>query len=179
MRRERDTARLDQSLVARTDAIRLARAALVGGRLNPAADRRFNYARADRDYESALREAAVGMIGDDTAGVARRIAASTVREQLLAALADWSACATLESRRAWILEVARRADPEAWRDRARDPVVWADRTALATTARTASLSAQPPPFLVALGERLWALGGDGAAFLARVHRRIRMISGPP
>ena len=66
---------------------------LVGGRLNPAADRRFNYARADRDYESAFREAGVGAIGDDTAGVARRIAASTVREPLLAALADWSACA--------------------------------------------------------------------------------------
>ena len=170
MRRERDTARLDQSLVPRMDAIHLARAALVGGRLNPAADRRFNYARADRDYESALREAGVGKIGDDTASVVRRIAASTVREQLLAALADWSACATLESRRAWVLEVARRVDPEPWRDRARDPAVWADRTALATTARTASLSAQPVPFLVALGERLWALGGDGAAFLARVHQ---------
>ena len=26
------------------------------------------------------------------------------------------------------------------------------------------------PFLVALGERLWALGGDGTAFLARVHQ---------
>ncbi len=170
MRRERDPARRDQSLVARMDAIHLARATLVGGRFNPAADRRFNYARADRDYESAFREAGVGAIGDDTAGVARRIAASTVREPLLAALADWSACATLESRRAWVLEVARRVDPEPWRDRARDPVVWADRTALATTARTAPLSAQPVPFLVALGERLWDLGGDGADFLARVHQ---------
>ena len=144
--------------------------ALVGGRLNPAADRRFNYARADRDYESAFREAGVGAIGDDPEGVARRIAASTVREPLLAALADWSACATLESRRAWVLEVARRVDPEPWRNRARDPVVWADRTALATTARTAPLSAQPVPFLVALGERLWDLGGDGTDFLARVHQ---------
>ena len=86
MRRERDPARRDQSLVARMDAIHLARCTLVGGRLNPAADRRFNYARADRDYESAFREAGVGAIGDDTAGVARRIAASTVREPLLAAL---------------------------------------------------------------------------------------------
>ena len=152
------------------DAIHLDRATLVEGRFNPAAERRFNNARADRDYESAFREAGVGAIGDDTAGVARRIAASTVREPLLAALADWSACATVESRRAWVLEVARRVDPEPWRDRARDPVVWADRTALATTARTAPLAAQPAPFLVALGERLRDLGGDGTAFLARVHQ---------
>ena len=95
MRRELDPARRDQSLVARMDAIHLARGTLVGGRFNPAADRRFNYARADRDYESAFREAGVGAIGDDTAGVARRITASTVREPLLAALADWSACASL------------------------------------------------------------------------------------
>ena len=32
------------------------------------------------------------------------------------------------------------------------------------------MSAQPVPFLVALGERLWALGGDGADFLARVQQ---------
>ena len=116
IRRERDTARREQALAARTDAIQLARSSLVGGRLNPVADRRFNYTRADRDYESAFREAGVGAIGDDTAGVARRIAASTVRDPLLAALADWSACATLESRRVWVLEVARRIDPEPWRD---------------------------------------------------------------
>ena len=151
------------------DAIHLARSSLVGGRLNPAADRRFNYARADRDYESAFRDAGVGAIGDDTEVVARRIAASTVREPLVAALADWSACTTLESRRAWVLEVAQ-SRPGPWRDRARDPVAWADRTALATTARTAPLSAQPVPFLVALGERLWALGGDGTDFLAQVRQ---------
>ena len=32
------------------------------------------------------------------------------------------------------------------------------------------MSAQPVPFLVALGERLWELGGDGSDFLARVHQ---------
>ena len=86
MRRERDLARRDQSLVARLDAIHLARATLVEGRFNPAADRRFNNARADRDYESAFREAGVGAIGDDPADVARRIAASAVRQPLLVAL---------------------------------------------------------------------------------------------
>ncbi len=43
-----------------------------------------------------------------------------------------------------------------------------DRTALAELAQTAPVTGQPVPFLVALGERLWDLGGDGTAFLARV-----------
>ena len=179
IRRELDPARRNQSLVARMDAIHLARGTLVGGRLNPAADRRFNYARADRDYESAFREAGVGAIGDDTAVVARRITASTMREPLLAALADWSACASLESRRAWVLEVARRVDPEPWRDRARDPVVWADRAALATTARTAPCRRSRCPS--------WSHWGSGCGTWAVTEptswrgcsRRIRTISGPP
>ena len=83
MRRERELARRDQSLAARLDAIRLARAAILGGRFNPAADRRFNNARADREYESAFHEAGVGATGDDPADVARRVAASSVRQPLL------------------------------------------------------------------------------------------------
>ncbi len=169
-RRERDLARRDQSLAARLDAIRLARATILGGRFNPAADRRFNNAQADRAYGSAFREAGVGVMGDDPADVARRVAASSVRQPLLVALGDWAVCAGLEIRRAWVLEVARRVDPEPWRDRARDPAAWANGAALAAMARTAPVSAQPPPFLVALGERLHDMGGDGMDFLARVHQ---------
>ena len=66
--------------------------------------------------------------------------------------------------------MARRADPDAWRDRVRDPAAWGDRTALAALARTAPVAEQPVPFLVALGERLQDLGGDGTAFLARVQQ---------
>ena len=122
------------------DAIHLNRATLVEGRFNPAAERRFNNARADRDYESAFREAGFGAIGDDPAGVAARIAASAAREPLVAALDDWAICAADERRRAWVLGVARKADPDAWRGRARDPAAWADRTALAELARTAPVA---------------------------------------
>ena len=152
------------------DAIHLDRAVLVEGRFNPAAERDFNNARADRNYESAFREAGFGAIGEDPASVAARISASTARQTLVAALGDWAICAADERRRAWILGVARKADPDVWRDRARDPSAWADRTALAELARTAPVASQPAPFLVALGERLHDLGGDGTAFLARVHQ---------
>ena len=170
IRRERDRARREQALVARLDAIHLDRATLVEGRFNAVAERRFNNARADRNYESAFREAGFGAIGDDPAGVAARIAASAARRPLVAALGDWAICAADEHRRAWLLGVAQKADPDAWRGRARDPAAWADRTALAELARTAPVAGQPAPFLVALGERLHDLGGDGTAFLARVHQ---------
>ena len=170
VRRERDRARREQALAARVEAIHLNRATLVEGRFNAVAERRFNNARADRDYESAFREAGFGAIGDDPAGVAARIAASAVRQPLVAALGDWAICAADERRQASVLGVARKADPDAWRGRARDPAAWADRTALAELARTAPVAGQPAPFLVALGERLHDLGGDGTAFLARVHQ---------
>ena len=171
MRREQDSAGRDQSLVARMDTIHLARSSLVGGRLNPVADRRFNYARADRDYESAFREAGVGAIGDDAEGVARRIAASTVREPLLAALADWSACATPRESPGVGPRGGAESRPGALaRPRPRSRCCGPTAPRSPRLARTAPLSAQPVPFLVALGERLWALGGDGTEFLARVHQ---------
>ncbi len=170
VRRERDRVLREQALVAWADAIHLNRATLVEGRFNPAAERRFNNARADRDYESAFREAGFGAIGDDPAGVAALIAASSARQPLLAALGDWAICAADDRRRAWILDVARKADPDAWRGRARDLAAWADRTSLAELARNAPVAGQPAPFLVAVGERLHDLGGDATAFLTRVHQ---------
>ena len=166
--------------MARLDAIHLNRATLVEGRFNPAAERRFNNERADRDYESAFREAGFGAIGDDLGGCGGD--GSRPRpcaEPLVAALDDWAICAADERRRAWVLGVAQKADPDAWRGRARDPAAWADRTALAELAHTAPMAGQPAPFLVALGERLHDLGGDGTTSSRGCTRRIRTISGPP
>jgi serine/threonine-protein kinase len=149
-------------LVARFDAIRLNRVTLVEGR--------FDDSRADRDYEDAFREAGLGEVHDDPEGVAARVRASAVRGALVAALDDWASCATDEDRRDWLLEVARRADPDAWRDRVRDPAVWRNRAALAELARTAPVAEQSVPLLVALGQRLRDAGGDATALLARVQR---------
>ena len=57
-----DQAHRDQEFVARLDAIRLNRAAVVDGR--------FNRAEADREYEVAFREAGLGEVGTDPAAVA-------------------------------------------------------------------------------------------------------------
>lgn len=170
IRRELDRAQREKRMVARADVIRLKRATLAEGRFNPAAERRFRNARADQDYESALRNAGLGTVGDDPETVAARIAASAARWPLVAVLDDWAVCAADGRRQAWILGVARSADPDAWRDRVRDPATWNDRTALAGLARTASVAGQPASVLSALGERLRDIGGDGTAFLARTHQ---------
>ena len=74
-------------------------------------------------------------------------------------------------RRDWVLRVARGADPDAWRDRVRDPAAWGDGAALAELARTAPVAEQPPTLLLALGERLHLAGGDGIGFLRRVQEQ--------
>ena len=67
--------------------------------------------------------------------------------------------------------VARRADPDPWRDRVRDPAAWRDGKALAELAPAAPLAEQPVPLLLALGERLTATGEDGVGFLRRVREQ--------
>ena len=89
----------------------------------------------------------------------------------MAALDDWAVCCTERIRRDWTLRVARGADPDAWRDRVRDPAAWEDAAALAELARTAPVAEQPPPLLLALGERLQLAGGDGIGFLRRVQKQ--------
>ena len=71
VRRERD--RVQFSGQTRLAAIHLDRATLALGRFNALAERRFNNARADRNYESAFRAAGFGAIGDDPAGVAAQV----------------------------------------------------------------------------------------------------------
>jgi serine/threonine protein kinase/Tfp pilus assembly protein PilF len=53
----------------------------------------------------------------------------------VAALDDWAYGAKSASRCAWLLAVARQADPDRWRNHFRDPKVWQDRQALQRLAR--------------------------------------------
>ncbi len=150
-------------LVARLDTIRLDRAIVVAGV--------FNRARSNRGYEREFR--AVGLGTDQAPGVvAARVAASPVQGALVAALDDWAVCTTDARRRAWLLEVARTADPDPWRDQVRDPRAWEDRAKLCKLAETAPVAKQSLQLLVALGERLQAHGGDADAvhFLRRVQQ---------
>src|SRR6185369_10935438 len=68
LRRRIDRADVELTLLARLDAARLTGSWSVGGKLA--------YARADDEYESALRDAGVWLPGDAPEDVADRIAAS-------------------------------------------------------------------------------------------------------
>jgi serine/threonine-protein kinase len=157
-------------LPLRLDAIHRGRLTWVEGRLNRAATARFSRAQAGCEYEVAFRGAGPGEPSDDPDAVAARMRASAVLPALVAALDDWASCCDDGPRRAWALRAARAADPDPWRDRARDPAAWGDPAALAELARTAPLADQPVSLLLALGERLQAAGGDGIGFVRRVQQ---------
>ncbi len=164
-----EEARRDQELLERLDTIHLNRFTLAEAEQGHPAQMHFNLARADRDYAGAFRDAGLGEPGDDPEAVAARVRASRWTAHLVAALDDWAVCVADPARQDWLLAVARRADPDPWRDRVRDPRAWRDGPALAALAREdGRLAGQSLPLLLALGERLSMTGEDGVGFLRRV-----------
>jgi serine/threonine-protein kinase len=133
-------------LVDRLQAIRRARG--FGG------DHDTQQPATDRAYEAAFATAGIGKVGEDTAEVARRIRDSNCRLALVAALDDWNYCVSAKPRLQWLLEVARAADPDPWRDRMRTPRLWNDASALQDLAATATLAEQPPTLLLMLAQLL-------------------------
>jgi tetratricopeptide (TPR) repeat protein/tRNA A-37 threonylcarbamoyl transferase component Bud32 len=158
-----DQARRDLDLVARLDAIRLKRATLVEGR--------FDTATAAPAYAAAFQEAGLGAVGEDTQQVAARVRGSAVRAELVAALDDWAAFQPLGPRLTWVLAVVRKADPDPWRDRVRDPRVWNNKRRLAWLARGARGELVPPRFRGLLGMHLQWLGGEAEALLRAAQER--------
>ncbi|WP_254511534.1 serine/threonine-protein kinase [Anatilimnocola floriformis] len=116
----------DLDLAARLDVFHLKGVeAIVGG---------IAFENYDKDFVEALRAAQIGTVGDNPEIVAQKIRQSAIREALIAAL-DWYAVVTQNmssERTIWMLDVARRADPDqsSWRLRARDPAVLKDWDAL-------------------------------------------------
>jgi tetratricopeptide (TPR) repeat protein/tRNA A-37 threonylcarbamoyl transferase component Bud32 len=156
-------ARADLALVRRLDAAHLKAATLVEGQLD--------FAGTERDYAAAFRQAQLGRLGDEMAVVAARVRASAVKAQLVAALDDWAYLTRSESRRAWLLAVARGADPDPWRDRFRDPKLWRDRQALERLARQAAVAQWSPQLVTALARVLAVQGIDAVPLLTAAQAR--------
>jgi tetratricopeptide (TPR) repeat protein len=168
LRRRLEVAQAELALVNRLDAIRQRRAMLVQGK--------FDTRTAEHDYAAAFREAGLGKVGDDEAAVAAQVAASEVAGPLLAALDDWAFVAEEARSVAWLLGVARRADPDPWRDRFHDPAVRQDRRALQALADEAlrddgaKLDELSPQVLGSLGALLGG-GADAVPLLRAAQRR--------
>jgi tetratricopeptide (TPR) repeat protein/tRNA A-37 threonylcarbamoyl transferase component Bud32 len=145
LRRRVQQARADLRLVGRLDAARLKAATTIGDEFDVS---------AERDYAAAFRESGLGRPEESVGAVAARIRNSAVREQLVAALDAWALVATDRRRKAWLLAVARRVDPDPWRDRLRDPAAWHNLAVLERLAREAKVAKLSPELLTTLGTLL-------------------------
>jgi tetratricopeptide (TPR) repeat protein/serine/threonine protein kinase len=164
-RRQVEQAEADLALVDRLDAARLKAAELRGNK--------FDMASAAREYAAAFREAGIGEETDAAAAVADRIRSSAVREQLVAAVDDWAIRVAKEESalRAWLLAVARAADPDPWRNRFRDALESKDRTALERLAGEAKVSDLSPQIINALWVLLPGRDAEAMPLLTAAQRR--------
>jgi serine/threonine-protein kinase len=144
--------RSDLDLVAQLDAVALARATVVKGKLDDAG--------ADQGYATVFAGAGLGAPGDEPQSVADGVRASAVSRPLVAALDDWADCTEDKDRRQWLLAVARRADPDRWRNAARDVDRWRDRATLERLATEDVALEQPPQLVASVARRLGPLGID-------------------
>jgi serine/threonine-protein kinase len=109
------------------------------------------YVRAFRDHGLAILDGDLGDLG-------QRIRDSEIKPQLIVALDHWAFLEPDEALQERLTALARAVDPDAWRDRVRNPAVWKDRAALVELAVTAPLTEQPAQLLIALGSRLPVAG---------------------
>ena len=162
LRRQVDRARADLDLAEELDRARLMAATTVDGR--------YEDARTEPLYEEALAKA-LGRRGDDIEAVAARVRDSAIRAEIVAAMEDLASITGDQARRAWLLAVARRADPHPARDRLRRPELWRDGPALTRLVRELGADELSPQLATALGRVLLSTGGDAVPFLTAAQAR--------
>jgi tetratricopeptide (TPR) repeat protein len=155
-------ARDDLRLVKRLDEIRLDAATIVNGKWNPP--------KAGPDYAVAFKEHGLDVLAGEEAEWGQRIAASPVKEQLLAGLDHWVTVAMDAKTVSRLMALARQADPDALRNRFRDPEVLRDRQKLTQLAQKADIKRLSPALLAVVVLRLERMGGPGVELLERGQR---------
>ena len=172
LRQRVEQALADLRLAERFDGARLRAAIVVKGHLDTPG--------GEQQYAAAFAEASLGREGDDAKAVAARVRDLAVRAEIVAALDDWAGITKDQSRREWLLAVAREADPDPSRVRLRQPLLWQDRGALTklareakeTLAHEATEAALSSQLAAALGRCLRQSGGDAVPLLAAAQARF-------
>jgi serine/threonine protein kinase/predicted Zn-dependent protease len=119
--------------------------------------------KAVAEYERLFSRQGLDVHQPGTDWFASAIRSSQSRFALIAALDNWAMLVGVikDPQLARLLELARAADPNPWRDRFRDPAVWADDLgALTQLAKEVDVGSQSPTVLVSLGFLLQAKGLD-------------------
>jgi serine/threonine-protein kinase len=161
----------DRRMIATLEEVRLKQAQTRG--------RRFADETADPAYAAAFRRYGIDVQKLPVEEAAARIRARPIREQLAAALDDWVLMLRRlragEGRWRRLLRVARRADPDRWRNRFRQEMVRPGVQGLKELARSAEVSRLPAPTLVLVGGSLFEKGAraEGIALLRKAQRQYR------
>jgi tetratricopeptide (TPR) repeat protein len=154
---EVDQARSDLEFVEKLDDIRFRKWVWSP---DPGPKGRFNTHAAPGNYSEAFAGHGLDLAALDPGEAARRIAASAVKAELVAAVDDWALYEQDEALRTRLLEVARRADPGEWTDRLRNPAVWKDAGEL-TKLRDSVPAKTPATALSMLAALMMEFKGDG------------------
>jgi serine/threonine-protein kinase len=111
-------ARADLDLVAKLDSARM--------RYFTVSEGAYDGAGAMREYEEALGAFGLACERQDVEEAASLVKQSAIHREIVAALEDWALLEEDGPRLAWLLAVARLADPGPWTDRFREPATWRD-----------------------------------------------------
>jgi serine/threonine-protein kinase len=134
------------------------------------AELEFNRGKWWGEYRDAFMAAGLWVEGDTPDAFAARVARSPAKIALVTALDDMVACADADADIDWLLSATRLADPDPWRDKARDKALWNKSTslpALAALAREAPVERQPARLLLNMAGRLLEFHSPEAEALLR------------
>jgi serine/threonine protein kinase/Flp pilus assembly protein TadD len=140
----------------------------------------FDLKEEDSGNARAFREYGIDIDALDRDEASQRIRARSICFELAVFLDSWSHvrrrlanAGSKQSGKDWreLLEIARAADPDSWRDRFRKAVLNNDRKALIELASSAPISALPVETVDRLGDALLGIDtGEAAAFLRKGQR---------
>lgn len=132
---DRDDA--DRSLAMRLDQIRLDKASrVIVGKLDNA--------KAAREYPRIFFKAGLPVLTGDAPSIVAVFAASPIKEQLVAALDDWSATISDQQELDRLQGVTRLVDPDPrWKDRLRQSKAWNDKQEVARLAQESPANVSP------------------------------------
>lgn len=163
LKQQLEQAMRGHELAIQLEAIRQQSSVVTGGKWDPAI--------AAPAYASLLAAVELPILEGDVERLALRIKQSSVRPFIVAALDHWASTLGEGDELARLLEIARLADPDPWRDRLRSIEHWHNPDELATLADNCDVDAQSPQTLVLLAWRMRSVGTNSTAFLNRVQQR--------
>ena len=149
----------DRQLAFALDRIRMETSNLIEGRVR--------LQSAAPKLARAFQNAGYNLLTESPGSNGARIRASAIRLPLVAGLDFWALATDDWALRGRLLEAARAADADPWRDRFRQTAVWNDHAALKAMADEVDCPSQSAHLLAALAQRLSDFGSEGATPLLR------------